>query len=352
MKQAIARKHDTEAVLQRYRDNFSRHLLVVARHLQTETMNTLQRERGHQHLRLGFAPYISLIGQQGKRLSDLALTLGISRQACNQAANQIEAAGYIQRSADPSDGRAKTLRLTRQGIKLRRDGAAIMSALDQEFVAIAGKPAIEKASFTLRKIHARLALGLPGDSSIKVDSTTLGGLLPLVSDYMLQRLMQLTRDKGHPELKLSFGQVLTLIGPGGGRIQQMAIIQDISKQAISAIASELEVLGYLRRESDPTDARQVLLKFTNRGHGLIADSVTSVDELEAEFIALTSAPAIAQMKTTLAALYSALNLEQEIFNSVSGTSIEKLAQQLRQQLGSANSQALGQLLINTVNNRR
>ena len=36
----------------------------------------------------------------------------------------------------------------------------------------------------------------------------------------------------------------------------MAAIQDVSKQAISAIATELEVLGYLRREADPEDARQ------------------------------------------------------------------------------------------------
>ncbi|MEH6589481.1 MAG: MarR family transcriptional regulator [Halioglobus sp.] len=344
--QSTSHSSDTEVVLQRYQDNFSRHLLVVARHLQTETMNALQRERGHKHLRLGFAPYISLIGQQGKRLSDLALTLGISRQACNQAANQIEAAGYIERCADPSDGRAKTLRLTRQGVKLRRDGAAIVSALDREFVLIAGKPAVEQASTTLREIHRRLALGLPGNSDIQVDSTALGGLLPLVSDYMLQRLMLLTRKKGHPGLKLSFGQVLTLIGPGGGRMQQMATIQDISKQAVGVIATELEHLGYLKRQSDPRDARQVLLKFTKRGHGLISDSVASVDELEAEFEALTDVTAITQMKATLAALYHALNLEQEVFTPVSGTNIAAMAQQLRQQLGAENSKALGHLLIN------
>ena len=56
---------------------------------------------GHRNLRLGFAPYITLIGSRGMRLTELATVLGISRQACNQAANQVEDAGYIMRKSDP-----------------------------------------------------------------------------------------------------------------------------------------------------------------------------------------------------------------------------------------------------------
>ena len=89
-------------VWNRYRHNFSRHLLGVARYLQTSMMNTLQEQCGHTHLRLGFSPYITLIGDGDKRLTDLAEILGISRQACNQAVKQVEAAGYIARTADPS----------------------------------------------------------------------------------------------------------------------------------------------------------------------------------------------------------------------------------------------------------
>ena len=68
-------------------------------------MNTLQEECGHTNLRLGFAPYITLIGEGEKRLTDLAEILGVSRQACNQTAKQVEAAGYIERRAHPTDRR-------------------------------------------------------------------------------------------------------------------------------------------------------------------------------------------------------------------------------------------------------
>ena len=97
---------------ERYRHNFSRHLLGVARYLQASMMDTLQEECGHANLRLGFAPYITLIGEGEKRLTDLAEILGVSRQACNQTAKQVEAAGYIERRAHPTDRRARRLALS------------------------------------------------------------------------------------------------------------------------------------------------------------------------------------------------------------------------------------------------
>ncbi len=342
----------TDNVRQSYTDNFPRYLLGVSRYLQTETMNRLQQDCGHGNLRLAFAAYITLVGQKGKRLTDLAQVLGISRQACNQAANQIEAAGYLARTADPDDGRAKQLILTAQGLQLRDDGIRVITSLDDEFARIAGNKAIADASKTLGKIHLRLALGLTTDDTIKLRRASLGTLLPSLSAYVLQRLMELTQAKGHPGLKLSFGQVLTLIGPGGGRIQQMAAVQDVSKQAISAIATELVELGYLQRDPDPADARQVVLQFTDSGRELIINSVASVAELEAEFSAVVGDAAIKRLQTTFRTLYRALHLEQEIFENAGPVDIRLLARQLQQQLGSEGSRALARLLLTPDINER
>jgi DNA-binding MarR family transcriptional regulator len=330
---------------ERYRDNFSRHVIGVSRHLQRRMMQTLHDECGHTDLRLGFAPYIMLVGDGGCRLSDLAENLSISRQACNQAVKQIELAGYIARTADPADGRARQLVLTQRGKQLRRDGMRVVRTVDQQFIDIAGERTVSSAAASLGKIYNGLSLSL-GDDGAQTLYGGLGGLLPRLSDYVLQRIMELTRDRGHPGLKLSFGQVLTLIGPDGGRIQQMAAIQDISKQAISAIASELESQGYLRREQDPGDARQVVLYFTERGVELITDSVASVADLEQEFAAIVGRPALAQLSETLRTLYQALCLEQEVFENGGNGEIGLLATQLRQRLGEQASQALGRLLLN------
>jgi len=352
MTQPNAIAGEADNIRDRYRDNSSRHLLSVAHFLQTRMMDTLQTQCGHNHLRLGFTPYISLIGAHGRRLTDLAKLLGISRQACNQAIKPIEEAGYITREADLNDGRAKTVVLTPAGLKLRRDGARIVTDVDREFAAIAGEEAFAAASESLADIYHHLGLRPRQDGVSRNPNSGMGALLPALADYVMQRLMELTRAKGHPGLQLRFGQVLTLIGPSGGRIQQIAAIHHVSKQAISVIATELTEQGYLRRDPDPGDARQIVLNFTPRGLQLIADSVRSVDELEAEFSAIIGTQALQRMNATLQRLYQALQLERDVFEKREPAAIDDLAQQLQQQLGPQGSQALARLLLGPSINTR
>lgn len=328
-----------------YRDNFSQHLLGVSRHMQKSMMRTLQDECGHSDLRLGFAPYITLIGDRGIRLSDLADAIGISRQACNQAIGPIAAAGYVGRESDPDDGRAKLLVLTERGRQLRRDGVRVVRQLDAHFADLAGSEAVSQSADTLGKLYTHLSLGLGDTQGAAFLYGGLGGLLPRLSDYILRRLMELTAGHGHSGLKLSFGQVLSLMAPEGGRIQHMAAVQDVSKQAISAIAMELEQRGYLRREADPRDARQVVLFFTPKGEQLIADSVTSVDTLAAEFTAVVGKSAMRQLTTTLRALHSGLGLDSD---SAGPDDLAALASQLRQRLGGDTARELARLLMDST----
>lgn len=344
MSKQAQQKDTADNTWNRYEDNFSRHLLGVARYTQTQLMGTLEKEFGHQYLRLGFAPYITMLGERGMRLGDLAQTLGVSKQACNQTSNQIESAGYIAREADPLDGRAKQLVLTAQGRQLRRDGAHITTRLDDQFADIVSRSAIDNAGKTLSKIHSGAGLGQVSISAIS-PAMSLAAALPVVADYVLQRLMAMTKKKGHPGLKLHFGQVLTLIGASGGKIQHMAAIQDVSKQAISATAKELEALDYIYREPDPRDARQLVLRFTERGRELIKHSVASVDELEQEFIALAGKSATKKLREVSSALYRSLHLEQELSGNSHPVDLSLLAQQLKQQLGAQASQELGKLLL-------
>jgi DNA-binding MarR family transcriptional regulator len=354
MNSTAAQPTAAQSIESRYRDNFPRHVLEVSRYLQTRMMDTLQEECGHKDLRLGFAPYITLIGERTCRPTELAEVLGITRQACNQAIRQIEAAGYVAQTPDPQDGRARLLALTKQGRKLRRDGVVVVSGLDLQFVQLVSKPSAITAARSLAKLTN--ALGLAGAllEDEPVLYSGLGGFLPRLSDYVYHRLMILTQAKGHPGLKLSFGQVLLHIGPDGGRIQKIAAIQDVSKQAISVIVAELEALGYLHREADPDDARQIVLRFTEQGKSLIRDSVASVSELESEFAEMLGGPAMLQLAATFGQLFQGLGLglEQEMLESRGEVDITLLAQQLLQQLGVQRSLALGRLLTTHPENER
>ncbi|MFK7975409.1 MAG: MarR family winged helix-turn-helix transcriptional regulator [Halioglobus sp.] len=341
----------TSDVFQRYQSNLPRHILGVANYLQTQMMAILRDDYGHTELRLSFAPYINLVGESELRVSELADILGISRQACNQAAQQVEAAGYLQRIDDPLDGRAKQMRLTTAGVQLRKDGLLAIKVLNDTFSDLAGANELHQASKTLGKLYMALQLSQiqvqQPQAPANLAGSALAGMLPRLSDYIMLRLMELTKTKGHPGLKLSFGQVLPFIGHEGGRIQEIAALHDVSKQAISAIATELETLHYLRRDTHPSDARQLVLQFTPRGEALIADSVQSTDELEAEFTKITGQSALKKLKTTLKAIYLGLQLDQSLQQTSTAngaTDLRLLAQQLRSQLGDKGSLALAKLL--------
>jgi DNA-binding MarR family transcriptional regulator len=54
-------------------------------------------------------------GPQGVRPSELAIRLGISKQALNYLLGQLERLDYLQRQADPDDLRSKRIMLTKRG---------------------------------------------------------------------------------------------------------------------------------------------------------------------------------------------------------------------------------------------
>lgn len=330
-------------VLSRYQDNFPRHLIGVTRYLETRIMERLGEEFGHRGLRLSFEPYISLTAGGGARLSSIADSLGVSRQAANSVVDELENLAYVARQPDPDDGRAKRLVLTARGALLRRDGLAVAADLQRECEAIIGS---KRLAASCRTVHSLLKQ-LPETPAASLAALRLApanarlpALLPRLSDFLNRSLMTLTTARGHPGLKLSYGQVLTQIGPEGGRMQAMAALHKVSKQAIGAVVTELQALGYIERRADPDDARQVLLHFTADGLRLITDSVAAIDGVEDQLSALAGGDALAQLQAALRDLYCALQPEP----GFAPTGISTLARELIASLGAEQARQLGTLL--------
>jgi len=331
------------STLSQYKGNLPRHLIALSRYIQSSVMQQLQEAYHHRALRMSFEPYISMIGE-GCRLTELAERLGISKQSCNQTVNQLEKAGYIQRVAAPLDGRGKIVILTRQGKTLVKDGYNVITAITGEFDRLIGTNKLS----TLTKVLLKLAQGLSlpnfeHTNTAEIEPMLLGSILPRCSDHVMQRLMHLTIAKGHPGLKMSHGTVLTLIGSKTAHIREIAKIQAISKQAVSAIVKDLEGLGYVTRKPDPDYPRQNLLLLTDRGSQLIADSVDSVKEVEREFEAILGRSALGQLKSISKELYLALELEAE-FQATNTTDLQQLARQLKLQLSEQGVKTLISLL--------
>jgi len=329
----------------RYRENLPRHLIGIARHLQGRVMRTLIEERGHPALRMRFGPFVSLLWNQGRPLHEIAGELAISKQACSQLANAIEAAGYLERQPHPQDRRSKVVCLTARGRQLARQGGALIQQAEAVYAELVTARRYPRFSEAIAVLYHGLEL-----PALSLDATRAGphhsvALLPLLVERIQRLLMEAGIRRGHVGLKMSHGQVLPFIGPGGGRIRDIAKIQGVSRQSISAISQDLEALGYLSRSVDPEDRRGVVLQLTSHGTALIEDSVAAVDELDARFAQILGVTALGQLHAIARELYDALALEREIFDAVDRAPLlERLAASLRQQLASGDVARLASLL--------
>jgi DNA-binding MarR family transcriptional regulator len=72
-------------------------------------------ERGFADVRPGHGFAFTLIAGGGATAGQLAEHLGVTKQAAAQMVQEIESKGYVARSTDPADRRAKRVVLTARG---------------------------------------------------------------------------------------------------------------------------------------------------------------------------------------------------------------------------------------------
>jgi len=91
---------------------------------------------------------VPLIGG-GRHASDLAETLGVSRQAVAQVVTRLERDGYLTRITDPGDARAKLICLTPRGRAALRTMRATALAVEEEWRQCLGDERIARFRETL-----------------------------------------------------------------------------------------------------------------------------------------------------------------------------------------------------------
>jgi DNA-binding MarR family transcriptional regulator len=90
-------------------------------------------EAGHSAIRPGHGCVFRYIGEAGARLTDLADNAGLTKQAVGEVVADLERLGYLERAADPQDGRAKLIKLTDLGANAQRTGFTIFAELEREW---------------------------------------------------------------------------------------------------------------------------------------------------------------------------------------------------------------------------
>jgi DNA-binding MarR family transcriptional regulator len=112
-------------------------------------------EAGHPAIRAGHGCVFRFIHKGGSRLTDLAESSGLSKQAVGEVVDHLETLGYVERAQDPQDGRAKVIRLTERGADAQRTALGIFAGMERDWAERYGAKRVE----TMRKLLEEMAAG-------------------------------------------------------------------------------------------------------------------------------------------------------------------------------------------------
>jgi DNA-binding MarR family transcriptional regulator len=111
-------------------------------------------EAGHPSIRQGHGCVFRFIHEQGSRLTDLAESSGLTKQAVGEVVADLEELGYVERAADPDDGRAKLIKLTERGGEARQTAVSIFEEIEREWAERFGAERIAELRELLEEARA------------------------------------------------------------------------------------------------------------------------------------------------------------------------------------------------------
>jgi DNA-binding MarR family transcriptional regulator len=116
---------------------------------------------GYTDLRPGHGCVFGTIDPDGSRLTDLAERAHMTKQSVGEAASDLERRGYVERVPDPSDGRAKIIRLTARGRQAHAIGRGLIDEVEREWAERFGEERIAALREALEAITAERLGAVP-----------------------------------------------------------------------------------------------------------------------------------------------------------------------------------------------
>ena len=108
---------------------------------------------GITDITLAQARVAARIGPHGSRVSDLAEQARVTKQSAAFLVEQLEAAGYVERAPDPTDGRARLVRLTTRARRVAQAADAEVQRVLTEWADHVGEERLRQMHETLRDLR-------------------------------------------------------------------------------------------------------------------------------------------------------------------------------------------------------
>lgn len=129
---------DNAAALRAWREGtLYRRLLRASRAEASATLDRLHA-LGYTDISLSDTNLLANLDTHGSTITALARRAGVTRQAASQQVASLRQAGYVERQASSTDGRAVIVIQTEVGRSLLRDALDIVEQLELEYRSVLG----------------------------------------------------------------------------------------------------------------------------------------------------------------------------------------------------------------------
>lgn len=119
---------------------------------------------GFKDMTPAFATLIPLLDPSGAgtRAQELARRSGVTKQAMSQLIRELQTRGYIEQVPDPTDTRAKLVRLTKRGIALRMACQNVRGEINEVALRALGPARLKRLHKDLTELASALGTIAPG----------------------------------------------------------------------------------------------------------------------------------------------------------------------------------------------
>lgn len=126
-------------------------LYIPYRWLENRVFDAL-RDAGYGDITTAQMKIVQRIGPDGTRLTDLAEQAQVTKQTAGFLVDQLEKAGWVERAPDPTDGRARLVRISTRAQEALPVAASAVAEAEAEWAAHLGTRQMAQ----LRQILGRL----------------------------------------------------------------------------------------------------------------------------------------------------------------------------------------------------
>lgn len=125
---------------------------VAHRAVEQRVLDAL-RSAGYE-VTLAQARLVARIPEAGIRLTRLAASAQVTKQAAGSLVDQLDAAGYVERVPDPTDARARIVRLAPRGLRAQATARETEARVTREWTEHLGVEEMAALRVTMRRLRA------------------------------------------------------------------------------------------------------------------------------------------------------------------------------------------------------